>query len=512
MPAQYPALLIVIFVSVVVLMIGKPVFTRFMTAEDFGRRRNIWLALTAASFLAPNIWVYVLIAAPLMYYGAQKDSNPVALYFLLVLAVPPTRIDLPTLGLIGQVFPLDHLRLLSLALVLPVAIRLSRARQAHQGGPVAARAGNAVIVVDALLLAYLGLQVVLMLPHESITSTLRRIVLLVIDVVLPYFMVSRCCRNHDMIREAMAAFVMATVVLAPLGVFEFFRGWMLFAGIQEQWGGGRMYYPLYRGDFLRAQTTAGHSINFGYFMAMALGMWLYLQGRVASRAWRLIGFLAIGTGLVVALARGPWVGAAAVVVVYLSLGPRAGSRLLKGLSALGGLFGLIAVTPWGAKIVDFLPFVGTVDANTIYERQQLAETSWYLIQQNPVFGSPYFLAYMEDLRSGEGIIDLVNTYATIALSFGLVGVGLFVGIFATLVWKSFAIIRYFSHVDPDSSLMGSALVACIAGSLVVIATTSYQLALPSVLWTIVALTAAYIQLAPRAEARFSHFSFTKAQH
>ena len=66
MPAQYTALLIVIFVSVVVLMIGKPVFTRFMTAEDFGRRRNIWLALTAASFLAPNIWVYVLIAAPLM--------------------------------------------------------------------------------------------------------------------------------------------------------------------------------------------------------------------------------------------------------------------------------------------------------------------------------------------------------------------------------------------------------------------------------------------------------------
>ena len=199
-------------------------------------------------------------------------------------------------------------------------------------------------------------------------------------------------------------------------------------------------------------------------MAMALGMWLYLQGRVASRAWRLIGFLALGPGLVVALARGPWVGAAAVVVVYLSLGPRAGSRLLKGLSALGGLSGLIAVTPWGAKIVAFLPFVGTVDANTIYERQQLAETSWYLIQQNPVFGSPYFLAYMEDLRNGEGIIDLVNTYATIALSFGLVGAGLFVGIFATLVWKSFAIIRYFSHVDPDTSLMGSALVACIAGS------------------------------------------------
>jgi hypothetical protein len=351
------------------------------------------------------------------------------------------------------------------------------------------------------LLAFLGLQVVLLFPHETMTSTLRRTGLLVIDVVLPYFVISRACRSREMIVEAMAAFVMATVILVPLAVFEFFKGWMLFAGIQEEWGAGRMYFPLYRGFFLRAQTTAGHSINLGFFMATAFGMWLYLQGRIDAKGWRVLGVVTLVTGLIAALARAPWLGATLVLFSYLSLGPRSGSRLMKGMLLSGGLFGLALVSPLGNQIIDHLPFVGTVDAVTVQQRQQLAIGSWLLIQQNPVFGSPYFMSQMEEFRTGEGIIDLVNTYATVALAFGLVGLAFFVGVFVSLLWKAYRVVRAFSNVDPDYSLMGASLMACMLGMLLVIATTSFQLALPTVTWALAGLTWAYVQLPAREAVR-----------
>jgi hypothetical protein len=58
------------------------------------------------------------------------------------------------------------------------------------------------------LLAYLALQVLVLLPYVSMTASMRQIVLLAIDVGLPYFVLSRACRNREIIAEAMAAFVM----------------------------------------------------------------------------------------------------------------------------------------------------------------------------------------------------------------------------------------------------------------------------------------------------------------
>ena len=69
-----------------------------------------------------------------------------------------------------------------------------------------------------------------------------------------------------------------------------------------------------------------------------------------------------------------------------------------------------------------IPFFGqsTDDASVDY-RQRLAERSWELIQLHPFFGDPLVLTKMEDLRQGEGIIDLVNTYAGITLFYGSIG-------------------------------------------------------------------------------------------
>ncbi len=509
MPFNFKTFFLVALIALVVFAFGKPLFTRFMAEEDFARRRNLWLFLSAAAFLAPNMWLYLLVAGPAIVFAGRRDSNPVAMYLFILLAVPAAEVQIPTFGFINRLFGMHYPRLLSLALLVPLAMRLSnkhaRSGERRYGGG----ASNPTKAPDMLLLAFLALQLLLLLPYDSPTSFARRVFLLLIDIVLPYFVVSRALRSRAMIAEAMAAFVMAMAILVPLAVFEFVRGWMLFAVIGEQWEAARLYFPLYRGSFLRAQTTAGHSIFLGYFMAMAFGMWLYLQSRASiTSGWRWLCTLTLLIGLVVALARGPWVGAAAIFFIYSALGPNASSRAIKGAAVVAAVLGAVIVSPWGSQIIDFLPFVGHVDEHTVLYRQQLAAGSWLLIQQNPIFGSPFFLQQMEEFRTGEGIIDLVNTYATVALSFGMVGASLFVGVFLAAIWKTFRLVRQLMLFDPDSALMGAAMIACLIGTLVVLATTSFLHTMPYMVWAFVGMTVAYIRLgteeSPQSLADLGH--------
>jgi hypothetical protein len=494
MPFHYKAFVLVMAITAVMFFLAKPLFTRFMSPEDFSLRRNVWVALTVAAFLIPNYWAYTLVALVVVGFAATKDSNPAALYMFLLLVLPPLRETIPGIGF-KQLFAIDHLRLLSLMVLIPLALRMRAAPGSGSlpnwpDGSSRAR----LQAPDIFLLLYAVLQLVLMFPYESFTASVRRVMLLGMDMLLPYFIISRACRSRAALIDCMAGFALAMCVLAPLAWVEFARGWILYAGLEERWGTGRMISYLTRGDNLRAQVTGGHSIVFGFAMMVGFGFWLYLQTRVDSAKWRWLGLLTILGGLVATLARGPWVGAAAILLVFLALGPHAGRRTVKALGGMAVVGGIVLMTPWGSNIIDHLPFVGTVGDESITYRARLAEMSWMLIQQNPLLGTPYYMAYMEELRQGEGIIDIVNTYAGLALTYGLVGLGLFAGFFVATLLRAHRVIRASSDGDPDFSLLGAALVACIVGALITIATVSNYLSVPYVYWALAGLAFAYVQV------------------
>ena len=131
----------------------------------------------------------------------------------------------------NELIALDHLRLLSLVLLLPILVRgLGPQESTEEGVPKRFEAAG------ILLLLYALLQVLLFFPYQSATASLRRVVELCLDVLLPYFIVSRGCRNRESMVEAMACFVLALIVLASLAWVEFSKGWLLYAGIQDRWG------------------------------------------------------------------------------------------------------------------------------------------------------------------------------------------------------------------------------------------------------------------------------------
>lgn len=489
------AFIVLMVIATLVFIVAKPVFLRFMSPQDYALRRNLWLALTTAAFLIPNYWLYLLVAAGLIWFAANRDSNPVALYMFLLITLPPLGMALPTFGVVNQLFGMNHLRFLALVLLLPLALGFFHRGSASGGDLLGSERGSALLPTDWLILLYVLLQIGLPMPYESITATGRRMMLMGTDMLLPYYVLSRSCRTRDSFREVMAAFVLAALVLAPLGLFETLKGWLLFAGLEEHWGTTPFLSHLARGDYLRAQVNSGHAIVLGFSFVVALGFWLSLQTRVVAAKWRWGVLLSLLAGLLVTFSRGPWVGAVVIWIIFLTLGPDARRRSAKALGLLFVMGLVVMISPWGDKLVDNLPFVGNVGGETVEYRMRLAETSWQIFLQNPIFGSLNFLVYMEDLRQGEGIIDLVNAYATIALGYGLVGLGLFAGFFGIIVVRCFKAVRQISALDPDFALAGGALVAILVSALVMLFTVNLYMSIGALAWALAGMGVAYERLA-----------------
>lgn len=490
----YKAFISVMGLALAVFVLGRPLFCRLMSPRDFAIRRNLWLAVTVAAFAIPNYWLYLLIVAILVVYAAKRDSSPAALYMMLLLTLPPVGKELPTFGIANQLFLLDNLRFLSLVLLLPLALGFFRRDSAIVDHVSGQGPRSRLLLVDMLILLLIFLQIVLVMPYISITATGKRIVVMVVDILLPYFALSRACRTPESFRDLMAAFVMAALVLVPIAMFETFKSWLLYAGFAEHWDAASYMTYLARGNYLRAQVNAGHSIVLGFSFAIALGFWLSLQTRVASATWRWLVLLTLLAGLLVTFARGPWVGAIAIWIVFLRLGPDARRRTAKAFGFLLIVGLTLVISPWGSTVVDNIPFIGTVGSETVEYRQRLAQTSLLLILQNPIFGSLNFLNYMEDLRQGEGIIDLVNTYATIALSYGLVGLALFAAFFCTILAQCTKSLKQIAKMDSDFALTGSALVAALIGALLMLFTVAMYMSIGSLSWALAGMGVTYVRL------------------
>ena len=101
------ALVVILCLAWVAFRYARPLCLQCVSEATFKRRRNVWFALTIVAFLSPAFWVYALFALVVLWWAAKHDSNPLALYLLVVFAVPNARYFIPTV-LIGQLFDLTQ--------------------------------------------------------------------------------------------------------------------------------------------------------------------------------------------------------------------------------------------------------------------------------------------------------------------------------------------------------------------------------------------------------------------
>ena len=495
MLTQLKAMVVVLFIALVMFSVAKPVCLRFMSADDFVRRRNIWLALTLAAFITPNFWLYVLVALPLLAWGGQRDSNPLALYLLMLHVVPPIAVELPVIG-VNQLFDLNQYRILSVAVLVPMLWRIGRDSRLGTA--------RAMTLTDGLLLGYVLLQLAMPIPYETVTNTMRRGFLVWLDVLLLYQVVSRGLTTRRDLVDAIAAFVLASVIAVPIAAFEAVKGWLLYQSIGDTWGAPISFAFLMRGDSLRAQASAGHALALGYMLAVAFGGWLYLRTLVRRPGWSWGVALWMWLGMVAAYSRAPWLVAIVVFLAYMGYGNGAVAKLSKLACICVIAVGVLLVSPLGASILSYVPF-GNIDAYNVTYRQRLTEVSWQLVMQKPWFGDLFVMNKMEELRQGQGIIDLVNTYAGVALFHGLIGLSLFVGFFFSAIWKVHRMVLTVERYDDDLARLGAMLVACLVGTMFMMVTGSFGIGLAQMAWVLGAMAVAYSRLAaaslvPRAQA------------
>jgi O-antigen ligase len=478
--------------------LAKPIALKFGSEPDFTRRRNVWFAATILGFLSPNFWIFALFAVPLYVWAGRKDTNPIAAYLLLLHVMPPVPIDIPSFG-IGLFFSLDNYRLLSFCILIPTALRARRAPE---------RDGeNKSGATDWLLFAFGILNCILFVPpdmpnhvilHNSATNVVRTMFLFMVDVFALYYAISRTCSKRRKIEDAQAAFCVAAAIMAVIAAFEHFKGWLLYTQLAQRWNPADANYLmswLVRGDsWLRAQASAGHALSLGFLLAIAFGFWLNLQTRVSRRSTRWAVGAIYWLGMISTFSRGPWIGAVLIYLAYSAIKPRAVSRLFRGALLAGALLGLISLTPMGEKLLDSLPFTHGHTDETFSYRQRLLDRSLELIQAQPLFGDQLAVQKMEDLRQGQGIIDIVNSYVGVALFSGLVGLTMFLGFVLTAAAGAFRAARRVSAAKPERALLGLNIVAVLFGIMFMIADTSLIFGVEKLFYILVAFAVGFARL------------------
>jgi hypothetical protein len=255
------------------------------------------------------------------------------------------------------------------------------------------------------------------------------------------------------------------------------------------WGYGSY---LKREDILRAMGTAGQAIPFGYTMAVGFCLALGLRKQFKNKIIWGICLGLLGMGMIASYSRGPWVGAVVGVVAFTLTSPNASRNLLKlGMVAL--VFGpIFALSPLGDKLFE----AATVESGNFDYRQRVFEVSMGVIMDNPIFGAwnSVYAPAMQELKQGQGIIDIVNTYIAIGLRSGLLGLSLFAGFFIVICLR---LRRKFKLIGKENEALqdiGRALFATLVCILTTIATVSSITFIPIIYYLIAGLSVSYLHI------------------
>jgi hypothetical protein len=406
------------------------------------------------------------------------------------------------LGVINYFFQIDYSRTLSLIILLPTYIALTK------------KSGHIPIgkhPTDWFFLGYVLLQCLLLLDFNTFTNVLRRGVFYgILDILLPYLVMSRFPLSFEKIKEVLAIFAVTGCFIALVALFEYARGWLVYYNVRTMLDAGYAYGNyLGRGEDLRAQASTGQPIVLGFVLVLSAGAGLGMAALSNKKFfWYLLVLINI-CGMYASLSRGPFVGfvAMAVVMIFVSRDPMK-NLMAVGISSVLLIAGLLA-SPFRDKFIGLIPFLGEVDDFNVTYRQQLLNLGYEILSRNPFLGASDFFYSLEDLRNGEGIIDIVNSYLAVALSSGLIGLTLFCGCIFIPLYLLLKELRKRPSLPYEQRVIVITVIALTVASSIIIFTVSSILTIPLVYWSLAGLSiqicqAIYRETRPNAKAKIRH--------
>ena len=429
--------------------------------------------------LAMFTHMLVIIGACLLCSVAIRHQPmyfKVFIYATLLPAMPINAYQIPFPGL-GFLWDATLVRLMALCLFFPAFWTYLQKSM---------REGWDFNLADLAFVGYVAFSALLIVAGGLGIGAIRDGFNLIVDYLLPYFVISRYLRDPKALNWVFSGFLVSALFISVMGVIESVLGWRP-AG-QMLIALGLDYDPVALVAYNRngvVRSGGGpilQSLAFAYFCAIALVTAYFFM---LKRQLRLIpGLLVCGTiflGLIFTNSKG---GLLAVMCGVFFIHANNFHPLLKKLMTIGAILMVPAVIQFfnsGA----YLAF--DTDGSFIY-RYQLIQNSLAAIQSNLLFGSADFLYHpaLQASMQGEGIIDITNTYLWIALSSGVIGLFLFmmrfVFLFSSVMKKP--VVLEFDHKEIIISLMGM--------TLVFIATCSLVSVIPTYIILILSIARAYV--------------------
>ena len=378
-------------------------------------------------FVTFSIWAML---APTMF-GKSGDGRLPA-YALLACISPQFSMEMENIGPLRDVLRLNAFRIIEIFILVPEAVRLL-VRRDRPSRP------SWLLLADVATVAYLAYWTFELYGHLNLSSVARESVGVVLDSVVPYYVLSRACADPEMRRRVLSMLLFGAVYQCMIGVVEGLSRHVLYAQLQYLYGiRWNIIGALTRGDFVRAQAAFSGPLILAVLALFGIGLWYVFKPVAKSRPYAVLGLILLG-GLMATISRGP-VLALLILVAGVACMRFMSARKFLVFSALAGL---VVAGSWNFGLGDAVVSIvnstsggdKTADFNVMY-RQELLRTSLALIQQSPWWGVPNYLEQMQDLRQGDGIVDLVNTYLIVTLNVGVVGLALFLVPFGIVLMKT----------------------------------------------------------------------------
>ena len=485
-----------LFVCIAAWIVLRAAFAPLLTKIQYQRAWIVMIMATVVVFLGHSTMLYVIGIAVVALIGQSMLGGgmrgKLATYMLLIMILPPLTWQVGGLGDINYVLGLTGPRALALVLLPGLALRYL--------GDRTFKREPWVLWIDFFVFGYQGLRVLLMFPHSSSSGLLRMMVESTLDILLPYYVASRAIRSPSDLRFLLSHLALGLALVACMGCAEYVSHRSLYSELQWLYGyKWQLTMTLLRGDHLRVQAATPQPIVLAFEMIFALGLWTYLRGDEWKR-WAVRGVFVATIGcLVFTGSRGPLLCGAVFAIALYGLRKLQTKTFVTSFLLLFAAAIVIKMVGADQILVDALGvlFGSTAeDLSSINYRRELLDTALALLHQSPWLGVPNYAAQMQDLRQGEGIIDLVNSYVAIALDAGVIGLAIYLLPYC-IAFNRLVRVPGIQRGTPDEAGTGwfaAVVIAMTIALLLTIFTTSTFSTMPFLLGLLLALPIARLQM------------------
>lgn len=490
MASNLSFLLIVLSISSLTFIYLSQAVKPVVNASDYRSWAISWLGLTAISFVIPNALMLLVLSGLFIFWISKKVENKVALYFMVSYVIQGYIHQTPLLNVSYQT-------ILGITILLPLFFGIMVEKK-DRNTPKS--------LADLFLILYLLLVYILMFrglttkSSAGYTLTYPSMVKIgatyFLQYFLPYFVISRYFKRFEQVKTGVFAIVSFCMLLAPLAVYEIATTSTLYGSIPENLGVEYDMAFVMRAGLLRATASIDHPLNLGMLMMIALSLFIFVSHYIKNKLLVLIGFGLLTIGFIAPLSKGPWSGGALSLIVIYLLSPNKLKNGFLAVAVMSVTVGILLANGYSDKVISLLPFVGTEDTGTTDYRALLFKQSLIVIDEFPLFGmyEPTLHDAMLPLYQGEGIVDLVNVYITIALQSGLVGLFLFSSFLLIVVFSLLKELILFKDKRSLEYLCGNCLLASLLAMLAVMISVSNTIATSTILLSLCGLSVSFTNI------------------